>query len=209
MPHSALAGDISASLPSHNEPAEGRAKLIWPVRRRSREGFDGRPISRCCLVAFAAGQDLPQDSSAAFRRDDPWPVCPGGIVAYMLVVPARQLRDPVCLFILMETDDALIHGATFLEMLLVGLAQLKDPVFVLAQEARVGPFACVGTVAVSGVDAHLVPDGGYRLPGILDHYRLVPDRAHSHVIGVARVHVSHGEFTQRLALGGRRWRTGR
>lgn len=47
---------------------------------------------------------------AARFGNDPRALGPGRVMPYMLKVTAGQLGDPVVLFILMVSDDGLLHG---------------------------------------------------------------------------------------------------
>jgi len=44
------------------------------------------------------------------RSRDPIPVRPRGIMAYVLEMAASEFRHPVLLFVLVVTDDGLLHG---------------------------------------------------------------------------------------------------
>ncbi len=48
--------------------------------------------------------------SSGFRQD-PWPFNQGGIMAYMLPVSTGQVGNPILVFILMISDNRLIHVA--------------------------------------------------------------------------------------------------
>ena len=47
--------------------------------------------------------------SLAFCGEDPWPAHKRRLMAHMLPVPTRQISHPIAVFVLMKTDDGLIH----------------------------------------------------------------------------------------------------
>jgi hypothetical protein len=63
----------------------------------------------CARVAQPAFQHLSERAVAPLGRRHPSSNHPGRIVPYMLLMPARKLRHPVTLVILMKTGDGLEH----------------------------------------------------------------------------------------------------
>jgi hypothetical protein len=41
--------------------------------------------------------------------DDPWPICPGRLMAHMLGVATGQVRDPIPHVVLMKPNNGLMH----------------------------------------------------------------------------------------------------
>ncbi len=71
------------------------------------------PARRLCRVpagALPAMQVLTQVPFAAFFGDDPGTLAPGRVVPHMPGMTAGKVRDPVAVFILMKSDNALFHG---------------------------------------------------------------------------------------------------
>lgn len=87
-----------------------------PTGERSKESGEGvegplrRAVRRIAVVAFFAVEGLAEGLGAACFGGDPGAAHPGGVVADVLVVSARQLRDPVLLLVLVKADDGLAHG---------------------------------------------------------------------------------------------------
>ena len=61
------------------------------------------------LFAFPAIQFLAQLAGAALGREHPGPQRPRRVVAHMLVVPARQFRDPMRFLVLVKPHYAPLH----------------------------------------------------------------------------------------------------
>jgi hypothetical protein len=73
-------------------------------------GFEFIQVTRSSHVrAFFAVQRLPKMARPSEFAQDPGPAHKGRLMAYMLSVPARELSDPVSVFVLMKADDRLMH----------------------------------------------------------------------------------------------------
>ena len=110
---------IPATMASTLRTRLGTGRSPWKPGGMRRNGCNdernGDDVShrstRCVSVARATSENLTKHSGAAFRRDDPGPIGPWGIVANVLVVTAFQLCHPMMLFVLAEANDPSVHGA--------------------------------------------------------------------------------------------------
>ena len=69
-------------------------------------------ICRRACVAFGTRQQAVDGFGPAICSDDPRPVAPWWIMPDMLVVAALELSYPVLLIVLMEADNAALHGCS-------------------------------------------------------------------------------------------------
>ena len=69
-------------------------------------------IWRRACVAFGTRQQAADGFGPAICSDDPRPVAPWWIMPDMLVVAALELSYPVLLIVLMEADNAALHGCS-------------------------------------------------------------------------------------------------
>jgi hypothetical protein len=67
-------------------------------------------IWRRACVAFGTRQHAADGVGPTIYGDDPRPVAPWGMMPDMLVVAALELSHPVLLIVLMEADNAALHG---------------------------------------------------------------------------------------------------
>jgi hypothetical protein len=100
--------------------------LSWPAVTSARLGVAqvgysliGTPggswasaIWRHASVALDTRQPATDGVRPAISRDDPRPVAPGWIMPDMLVVAALKLSHPVLLIVLMEANNAALHGCS-------------------------------------------------------------------------------------------------
>ena len=66
-------------------------------------------MRRFFLFTFFTIERLSEMPSLAFCGKDPWPAHERRLMAHMLPVPTRQISHPIAVFILMKTDDGLMH----------------------------------------------------------------------------------------------------
>jgi len=71
-------------------------------------------IWRLACVAFDTRQQAAEGFRPAIYGDDPRPVAPWWIMPDVLVMAAIQLSHPVLLIVLMEADNAALHGCSLL-----------------------------------------------------------------------------------------------
>jgi hypothetical protein len=69
-------------------------------------------IGRRSGIAFRAVQPVAEPAGPPRFGDHPWPLYPRRIVAHVLEMAARQLRDPMVLFVQMKSGDGLLHDYT-------------------------------------------------------------------------------------------------
>jgi hypothetical protein len=69
-------------------------------------------VCRRACVAFGTRQQAADGFGPAICSDDPRPVAPWWIMPDMLVVAALELSYPVLLIVLMEADNAALHGCS-------------------------------------------------------------------------------------------------
>jgi hypothetical protein len=75
-------------------------------------------IWRRVCVAFGTRQQAADDFGPAIGRDDPRPVAPWWMMPDMLVVATLELSHPVLLIVLMEADNAALHGCSLVAYIL-------------------------------------------------------------------------------------------
>ena len=67
-------------------------------------------IRRLACVAFDTRQPAADGFGPAIRSDDPRPVAPWWVMPNMLVMATLKLSHPVLLIVLMEANNAALHG---------------------------------------------------------------------------------------------------
>ena len=83
--------------------------LIHPALVRRRLSSGSRPVARGGLITLATIQERTQGGVTTFLRLGPRATEPRRVVAYMLIVSASKLCDPVLNIVKMEPDDGLFH----------------------------------------------------------------------------------------------------
>ncbi len=68
-----------------------------------------RTMPRLRLIASHAIKSLSEPLFPLCMRRHPRTDAPGGIVPHMLTMPAREICDPIPMFITVKPDDALLH----------------------------------------------------------------------------------------------------
>ena len=66
-------------------------------------------MRRFFLFTFFTIERLSEMPSLAFCGEDPWPAHERRLMAHMLPMPTRQISHPIAVFVLMKTDDGLMH----------------------------------------------------------------------------------------------------
>jgi hypothetical protein len=97
---SELSIGLAPCVPASLDKKESNAWLLCAAIRR-----------RTC-VAFNTRQQATEGFGPAIYRDDPRPVAPWWMMPDMLVVAALELSHPVLLIVLMEADNAALHGGS-------------------------------------------------------------------------------------------------
>jgi hypothetical protein len=78
-----------------------QSRHVWPL---------GAAIWRRASVARDTRQPVADGVGLALCRDDPWPMAPGWLMPDVLIVAVLKLSHPVPLLVLMEADNAALHG---------------------------------------------------------------------------------------------------
>jgi hypothetical protein len=76
------------------------------------DGLIRAAVWRRACVACDTRQHAADGVGPALGRDDPRPVAPWGIMPDMLVVAALERSHPVLRIVLMEADNAALHGGS-------------------------------------------------------------------------------------------------
>jgi len=84
-------------------------------------------IWRRACVAFDTRQQAADDFGPAICSDDPRPVAPRWIMPDVLVVAALELSYPVLLIVLMEADNAALHGCSLVAQRRSSADQSRPP----------------------------------------------------------------------------------
>jgi hypothetical protein len=87
-------------------PQTGRQRVGLERPGGAREA---EPLGQLSPIAERAIKFRSEPSRPLGLVEDPWPLLEGRLMADVLVVQARQLSDPVAVFVLMEADDAASH----------------------------------------------------------------------------------------------------
>ena len=74
----------------------------------------------------------------ALLRDNPWPTHERGLMANMLPMPAREIGDPVAVFVLMKAGDRLMHETLLQAELALGFFRHGDHIIPVHRGLR-GP----------------------------------------------------------------------
>jgi hypothetical protein len=98
---------------AHDEEGDNKCQGGQRVSHQQRHALDLRAaIWRRACVAFGTRQHAADGVGPALGRDDPRPVAPWWMMPDMLIVAALELSDPVLLIVLMEADNAALHGCS-------------------------------------------------------------------------------------------------
>jgi len=144
----------SASIPSLTQVVYCTGPLLarWvlqanPDNKESNALPLGAAIRRRAYVAFTTRQQAAEGFGPAICSDDPRPVAPGWLMPDMLVVTALELSHPVLLIVLMEADDAALHGCS----LVAAVMEAKS----LEPTRMVENFGCLYLIEIAQVECIL------------------------------------------------------
>ena len=109
IPTASATGHMSSCPPHTNRsPRKG---LVTDVSGPQRNACPGTLIS--LLIAFPAIEKVAKFRGAARFGLDPGTALPGRVMADVSGVSAGEIGDPVMLFVLMKSDDLLVHWKCF------------------------------------------------------------------------------------------------
>jgi hypothetical protein len=92
---------MQSGVVTHHKTADGDTQPA---------GFEFTPVTRSSHVrAFFTVQRLAKMLRPSGFGQDPGPAHKRRLMAYMLSVPAREISDPVTVFVLMKAGDRLMH----------------------------------------------------------------------------------------------------